>query len=254
MSDVKKYAAPALEKGLDILEYLSSKTEPLSQADIAAGIGKSPNEIYRVLVGLEARRYIVRSEISGKYRLSLKLYSLAHTHSPVERLREAAALPLRELAEAVGQSCHLSLLYEGRLMVVSQMRSSEPVSLSITEGTLFPLLSTASGRVMLANMSKEMRQDIMQSDEVYSQTSLEQRELLEVQLQKILEDRFYMGVSEITVGVTDCAAFVGQVEGGLFAAVAVSGLTSSISTKRREVDITSAVRFAADSISTRMGL
>ena len=69
-----KYQAPALDKGLDILEYLASQSVPLSQTDIATGIDKSPNEIYRMLMSLEGRGYIIRDEISGKYRLSLKLF------------------------------------------------------------------------------------------------------------------------------------------------------------------------------------
>lgn len=254
MQENKKYSAPALEKGLDILEYLSSKTMPVSQAEIASGIGKTANEIYRVLVSLEERRYIVRSEVSGKYRLSLKLYSLAHTHSPLERLREASALPLRELAEAVRQSCHISLLYEGKLLVVSQVRSPEPVSLSITEGTLFPLISTASGRVMLANMHDEMRLDILRADDVFMRMSATEKASLQQELDTIITQNFYMGVSDITVGVTDCASFVGRMEGEGLVAVAVSGLSSSISKKGSDVDLVGEVLVAATNIRGRMGL
>ena len=42
---VEKYKAPALEKGLDILEFLSDFPEGLSKVDIAKGLGRSLNEI-----------------------------------------------------------------------------------------------------------------------------------------------------------------------------------------------------------------
>ncbi len=254
MPENKKYSAPALEKGLDIIEYLASKTIPLSQAEIASGIGRSPNEIYRVLVSLEERRYIVRGEVSGKYRLSLKLYSLAYAHSPLERLREASALPLRELAEVARQSCHISLLYEGKLLVVSQVRSPEPVSLSIAEGTLFPLISTASGRVILANMPDEVRQDILQQDDVYVRMSAAAKASFQKELENIVAQKYYMGMSDITIGVTDCASFVGRMEGGGLVAVAVSGLSSSISRKGGDVDLVGEVLATAMSIRGRLGL
>ena len=67
-----KYQAPALEKGLEILEYLSQRATPLSQSEIANGIHKTPNEIYRMLACLEEKGYLIREEISGKYKISLK--------------------------------------------------------------------------------------------------------------------------------------------------------------------------------------
>ncbi|HET8830326.1 MAG TPA: helix-turn-helix domain-containing protein, partial [Pelobium sp.] len=81
-----KYQAPALEKGLDILEYLSSQSVPVSQTEIAGNLNKSSNEIYRMLVCLEDRGYIIRDQVSSKYKLSLKLYHLSHQHSVVDEL------------------------------------------------------------------------------------------------------------------------------------------------------------------------
>ncbi len=48
MSKMKKdYTAPALEKGLDILELLAVSPIGLSQAEIATKLKRSVNEIYR---------------------------------------------------------------------------------------------------------------------------------------------------------------------------------------------------------------
>ena len=54
----KSYSAPALEKGLDILELLSNFEEGLSQAEIASSLNKSVNEIYRMITTLTNREYI----------------------------------------------------------------------------------------------------------------------------------------------------------------------------------------------------
>ena len=54
----KSYSAPALEKGLDILELLSNFEEGLSQAEIASRLNKSVNEIYRMITTLTNREYI----------------------------------------------------------------------------------------------------------------------------------------------------------------------------------------------------
>ncbi|MCK5814971.1 MAG: helix-turn-helix domain-containing protein, partial [Flavobacteriaceae bacterium] len=102
------YQSPALDKGLDIIEYLSLQAIAQSQTEIASGIERKPNEIYRMLVCLNERGYIVKNEVSGKYKLSLKLYYLSHRHPLLNSLRRAALYPMQELSEFSRQSCHLA--------------------------------------------------------------------------------------------------------------------------------------------------
>lgn len=254
MDKTKKYSAPALDKGLDIIEYLSAESAARSQAEIAAGLGRSPNEIYRILVNLEARGYLNRDESSGKYRLSLKLYALAHTHSPIEQLTNAARLPLQELAESVGQACHLSVPFNGKLMVVSQVKSPDPVSLSISEGTLFPLLNTTSGRVLLANFSPEEQDRLLAGEETFQKLSARERQTVKQQLADIKTQGYHCAASDITIGVTDCAVFVGTASSGLMAAVAVSSLTTSLGKSHDQDTIVQALKETAAHINQRLGI
>jgi uncharacterized membrane protein len=45
----ERYRAPALDKGLDILEALAATEVGLTQAEIAKALDRSPSEIYRML-------------------------------------------------------------------------------------------------------------------------------------------------------------------------------------------------------------
>ena len=81
----ERYRAPALDKGLDILELLAETDEGLSQAEIAKALNRSPNEIYRMLDRLVRRGYIARTT-TDRYELTLKLFALAHRHAPMRRL------------------------------------------------------------------------------------------------------------------------------------------------------------------------
>jgi DNA-binding IclR family transcriptional regulator len=57
----RRYTAPALEKGLDIMELLAQEAKPLSMPDIAQCLGRSKGEIFRNLRILEERGYIARA-------------------------------------------------------------------------------------------------------------------------------------------------------------------------------------------------
>ncbi|MEJ6981395.1 IclR family transcriptional regulator [Pedobacter sp. P351] len=250
-----KYQAPALDKGLDILEYLSSQSIPLSQTEIAAGINRNSNEIYRMLMSLESRGYVLRDEISGKYRLTLKLYHLSHRHSPVDELCKAAQHPLEELAQSVRQSCHLSILYLNQVMVVLHAKSPEPIALSIEEGNLFPLPLTASGKVLLAFMPAPERNSILKTDKIYKNYIEDQKDLFAQSLEQIQQNGHYIKTSELAEGVTDISVPVGLTPAGIIACLTVSRLTTlTIKKGVVNVDILAAAIKCAKLIQKRVGI
>src|SRR3979490_687991 len=92
-----RYTAPALEKGLDILELLASVSEALTHSEIASRLGRTLTEVFRMLVCLEERGYISRTGPDERYQLTLKLFEIVHHHHPLQRLI-AQARPLRHKA------------------------------------------------------------------------------------------------------------------------------------------------------------
>ena len=106
---------PALEKGLDVLEALASAPDPQTLTELARALDRSSSVLFRIIDALEKRAYIARDPVSGTYHLTLKLYELAHTHSPVDQLLKAATFPMRVLADTIHESCHLSVLAHGKL-------------------------------------------------------------------------------------------------------------------------------------------
>ena len=99
-TDTDRYRAPALDKGLDILELLAGVDGGLTQAEIAKRLGRSPNEFYRMLDRLVRRGYVTKID-GDRYALTLKLFGLAQLHAPVRRLVSYATPLMRELAETL---------------------------------------------------------------------------------------------------------------------------------------------------------
>lgn len=248
-----KYQAPALEKGLDILEYLSFKAMPLSQTEIATGINRNPNEIFRMLVCLEARGYLTREEISGKYKLSLKLYNLSHRHSPVDEIRRVAQYPMYELSEVLRQSCHLSVLYQDQLMVIHQSKSPGPIALSVEEGSLFPLLLTASGRLLLSYMNGEERDNVLKNNSLFQGYSAQQKKKLLQLFKEIKATGYHVETSDLSKGVTDIVVPIGDVNTGIVAALTVAILTTEYNENLSLEEVVEQVQKYAQNIISRLG-
>jgi DNA-binding IclR family transcriptional regulator len=155
------YKAPAADKALDILEFMADRPDGVTQTEISAGVGRSIHEIYRIIQLLEKRGYLVRAAKSDRYRLSLKLFELAHKHPPVNRLIDAALPAMRRLAADSDQSCHLVVLRDLQVLIILQIDSPLPMRYSVALGAQFPILETSSGAVLLANLPARERAELI---------------------------------------------------------------------------------------------
>ena len=153
----KNYSAPALEKGLDIIELLSGSSAGFSQAEIAKKLKRSVNEIYRMLNILVARNYIKLDLDNDRYKLTFKLLQLSSQHQPIKNLMQNSLPMMREVAQLCNHSVHISIYYAGKLLVIGQVDSPSSFNYSVTTGSTFDLLETSSGRVILAFQTVEER-------------------------------------------------------------------------------------------------
>jgi DNA-binding IclR family transcriptional regulator len=214
------YFVPALEKGLDILECLASAGVPQTLADLARTLNRTSSELFRMIDALEKRSYIVRDPATGAYSLTLKLYELAHTHSPVDQILRAALLPMRQLVATLHETCLISVVSEGQLVVIAQEESPEPVRLSVEVGSTMLPLHTTSGVLLLSFMEAESRDALLESDPMYVKMSRPQRRKLFEQFAKIRKQSWHFAPSTRRTGL-DLSCFVGNSSARVAAALAV---------------------------------
>ncbi len=212
------YSVPALDKGLDILEALAASPSPLSLAELARDLDRGSAEIFRMLVCLERRSYLRREPVSGKYTPTLRLFEIAHAHSPLKTLLDVAREPMRTVTGVLRESCHLSVLERGKLLVVAREDSPESVRLSIEVGGRFEAEKTASGRLLMA------------------------------------DDGATMSARDETIeGVDDAVVRIGSATGAVHAALAVSWLRSRKGAKKPAA-VLAALKSAAKVIHESLGI
>lgn len=149
------YAAPALEKGLDILEMLCRSEKPISQKEIAQGLGRSVSEIYRMLACLVRRNYI--AELDDSYSVTTKLFELAQANPPTYRLLREAEPLMQKLSSDLEQSCHLTVYNQGKQVVIAKVDSPSGMGFSLRVGAELDVLVSASGQVLLAFQTMDTR-------------------------------------------------------------------------------------------------
>lgn len=147
-SKTPNYSAPALDKGLDILETLCRSDRPLSQKELAKNLNRSVGEIYRMLASLIARNYVLN--IGDTYYITTKLFELSHINPPTHRLLSEATPVMQMLSSELEQSCHLTVYNMGRQIVIAKVDSPSGMGFSVRVGAELDVIVSASGRILLA--------------------------------------------------------------------------------------------------------
>lgn len=244
-----RYRAPALEKGLDILELLAGETEPMTLTAIVKRLGRSHGELFRMVQVLEHRGYIEQDESNDGYRLSDRLFSLGMQQPRMRNLHEIALPIMRQLAEQVGQSCHLALHTLGDIIVIARVESGELSGFSVRVGHRRPLPKSASGAVLYAFQPEDVRR---RWESLFS-PALSEDDLADFRARAdaVLAQQVVLTPSPYVVGVTDISAPV--MRGGLAAAaLTVPYLSKKDSDAPSPKDAADLVRQAAARISEQL--
>ncbi|WP_414937092.1 IclR family transcriptional regulator [Amycolatopsis sp. cmx-11-51] len=135
-----------LDRGLALLQAVADAGgEAATISELAAAIGASRAAVYRLLVPLSERGLVWRD--GNKVRLGVGLLRLAGQVLP--QLREAARPILRELAEKVGATAHLSVAQGDQAQAVAVVEPTwTSFHVAYRVGTRHPLSAGAAGKAM----------------------------------------------------------------------------------------------------------
>lgn len=155
------YSAPALEKGIDVIELLTQAPQGLTISDIAHRLDRSISELFRVIVVLARRGWLVKDEAGDRYRVTYRLLDIAHRATPAHDLLHIALPQMRDLAEKIRQSCHLVVSVDQHGLIIARQESPGVASFALRVGGLIDLVNSCSGRILLAYMDAKEREDAL---------------------------------------------------------------------------------------------
>lgn len=200
----QRYRAPALDKGLDILELLAREREPLNVSAISQKLGRSMGELFRMIQVLEFRGFIQQSPSGDGFVPTDRLFALGMGQAPLKSLLEIALPKMKELSETTGQSCHLAVRSREDIVVVARIESAEHIGFSVRIGYRKSLALTRSGAVLFAYQEQRVRERWIQ--ELSQEITPRQISDLRERADTICKKGFDRAKSDFVAGITDISA------------------------------------------------
>jgi DNA-binding IclR family transcriptional regulator len=227
-------------KSLRILETLYD-LERAGVTEIADELGMHKGTVHHHLSTLEEREYVVKDD--GTYKLGLKLFEMGVQTRRLTPVYSIAKEDVDRLADQTGEMANLMIEEHGRGTYVYIARGDEAVRLDTKIGTRQYLHTSALGKAILAHMSRERREAVIERHGLPAETpnTVTDREALEAELDEIRDRGVAFDGEERAEGIRCVAAPITTNRDELVGAVSVSGPSSRMRGDRFEEEIADAV-------------
>ena len=214
------YAAPALDKAFLIIELLASHPQGMLVSEMATALGRSLGELFRIVVVMEEARYLEKSPIDDRYRVTYKFLDIAYRATPARQLTAAALPEMQSLALTVGQSCHLVVIEGGAGLVIAREENPGTRGFALRMGASIDIVTSCSGKVLLAFAPRAQFGRIVDRVELAQGRPIGRTRLIE-DLERVRAQGYELRESPITRGVTDISYPVFGFGGDCMAALTI---------------------------------
>ena len=224
----------SLDRGLQILDYLSKRSEYVPLSELTSYIKLDKSTVYRIMRTLLKRGYARQHAKTRMYTLGFKVFALNRALSSMLSLEKEATPFLKDLMKRTGESSHLAVLFENMATFISRENSLEVLAINTEVGRREHLHCTALGKVLLAYLSEDEFKDFISKNEFkkFTTNTITKVTDLRKELDKVKMCGYAVDDEEYKPGVRCIASPVYNANRVVVAAMGISGPSSRMTKKK----------------------
>jgi DNA-binding IclR family transcriptional regulator len=240
-------------KVLRILEALDASPSGLQLQDISHQTNVNKSTAYRFVAHLESEGYLFRDD-AGAYIVGPKLARLGAGVAYHATLRKVSRPVLTLLSKETAETANLAVLDGHDVLYLEVLESSHSFRMASQPGMHRPPNCTALGKVLLAFLPSEQREEILPllTFERTTSRSISNLGRFRKELARVAQQGYAMDDQETELGARCVAAPILDESGKVAAAISVCGPTTRMSRDRIQA-FALATKKAARAISSRLG-
>lgn len=244
----------SVRKAMDLLSCLAQAKGPLSLGELSRRTGIPKATAHGLLSSMRPSAVVEQSAEDGRYRLGMRLFEYGCVVSRGWNVLEAAAEPMRWVAEETGETVSIAALDRGEVLVLDCADAHGDLRVVSEKGARLPLHCTSQGKLLLACLPEARRRSLLRSCDfaAYTPHGHTSAASLEAELPEIRQRGYATENGEYRIGLRSVSAPVFDVNGQAAYAVCVVGMFRRINSPELE----RAVRLlleAAERISFGLG-
>lgn len=240
-----------IEKLLEIVEALV-ELEGAGVTELATHLEMSKSSVYNYLSTMVANDYAVKE--GDRYRAGLRFFTVGaqlRDQQPGARLAEPI---VENLAAETDERAQFIVEENGQGVFLHRATGDRAVDAGTRVGKRIWLHATGAGKVLLANMDEDRRDEVIAERGLPRRTpnTITDRDELERELADIRERGYSLNDEEGTVGLRSVGAPVSGPHGEVVGALSVSGPSQRLTDRRFDSGLIEAVLGSANELELRL--
>lgn len=243
----------SLDRGLQILGILGKKRSA-GVTELAKELGVDKSTAFRMLDTMMRHNLIQQDENTAKYKLGIGILRLSQQLLNNLNIINISRPFMRALVDFTNESAHLCSLSNDKAYVVDQVISNSIIKVSATIGLEEPIYCSSVGKCILAFMTEEKREKILEKIDLkpYTSKTITSKEMLIAHLEQIRLNGYALDDEELNVGVRCIAAPIFNHMGKVKNSIGISGPATRMDTENISI-YSEKVKETARLISQKIG-
>ncbi len=219
------YAAPAVDRLFDIVEFLSRQQRPYGVNELARQLGVPTNSVFRIMARMIDRGYAAQDESTKGYLLTDRLFALGQLGKDRDSFKAIARKHLEHLCSLTMETVSIQVPADSRMEVFDVVLPQSDFYLQITPGAKVYYHPNAFGKAVLAFKSDEEIRRLLPDElpRMTSHTITNIDDLLE-DIAKVRQTGIAYDREEYNDGVYCIGAAVLDADGAAVAGLGITGM------------------------------
>ncbi|MES2993188.1 MAG: IclR family transcriptional regulator [Pseudomonadota bacterium] len=193
-----------------LLEVIAARDQRYSLQALVEETGLPKPTLHRMLQQLESAGLLQREGDGRHYGTGTRLRRLAENLLLNDTHHGARHVVLRHLVEEVGESCNITALSGSEVIYLDRVETAAPLRFYLHPGSRVPAHCSASGKVLLAQMTAAQRQRLLAHAplEKYTAKTLTDLGKFEKEIKRVQADGYALDDEEFLPGLLCLAVLV----------------------------------------------
>ncbi len=243
----------SLSRGLLLLEKIA-QTQGVLLTDLAEQVDLPVSTVHRLLSTLESQGFVRRESAQELWFVGVTGFKIGNGFLASRDFVRQAKPFMAKLVAEVGETSNLSILQDGRAVIIAQHQCQEMMRMMVPLGSSSPLHASGVGKAILAGLSHD--QQVLQLESVsldkITDWTIVSQDMLAQDLTLAKQRGWALDDQEHAVGLRCVAACLYDENSQPIAAISVSGPLARIDDERI-LYLGEQVKLAAKNITAFIG-
>lgn len=223
-AESRAHKVKSADRVLDIFELFTSGADSYNLSEISKSLDMPPSSTYLLLQNMLERGYLETDKSGKQFRIGYKLFTIRNRYLQNTSLMGEFFQLAAKISVELNETISIAVRNGSNLLYLGEKISSQSLRYTPVPGEAFPLHATASGKMLLADLSEKELTTLYpqeQLDRVTGKTIATLTELRR-ELDKVRESGFGYNLGETVEGVHCMAGAIVNADKKTMATISIS--------------------------------